>query len=487
MHVRGGRGQRRPAAVVLIVAALLVALATGPAAVTDEPVRAAGSTQTDPVSPAQTDPRPNIVVILTDDQRRDSMRFMPAVQRLLVAHGTRYTKAMVPTSLCCPSRATILTGSYAHTNRLFGNGDVGGARLGGWRRFFRTGAEQRTMAVALHDAGYRTALIGKYLNYFGVESEREIGPGYVPPGWDEFDVLMSSHGSYYNYRLSDGSIYGYEPAAYSTDVFAARAVNFLETTPPDQPLLLFFAPYAPHLRYTPAPRHVGSLDGVLPPYTAPTLRQPLRTMPRWMRTRRHFTQAEVDRVRQRQQESLLAVDEAVESIHQAMQQVGRDGNTLFVYTSDNGYFWGEHRVIGKDAPYKDATYVPMVLRWDGRVPAGTTSGRLVLNVDLAETITRAAGTPMRTDGLDMLGARKRQGFVLEAMYGYNDRPAYCGWRTRNRMYVQWATGEQELFDYRLDPNERHNLAGRDGWADVQRRMREKAQAACVPRPPGFRW
>ena len=425
------------------------------------------------------DKRPNIVVILTDDQRRDSLTYMPAVQRLLVDQGTRYTNAMVPTSLCCPSRATILTGLYAHSTKVFGNGDIGGKKYGGWRRFKRAGMEKRTMGVALKRQGYRTALIGKYLNFFGRDSKK----GYVPRGWDTFSTTMSSHGSYYGYRLNDGTRYGDAPEDYSTDVFAAKANDFIRSTPVGQPLFLFFSPFGPHAPYKPAPRHDGSLDGLLPPFKAKTLHQKLSTMPKWMRQRRHFTRADVDLTRQKQQEALLSIDEAVESFHTSLQATGRDRNTLYVFMSDNGYFWGEHRIIGKDAPYKDSTYIPMVVRWDGRVPAGVIDDRIVLNVDLARTVAEAAGATMRTEGLNMFGAKKRKGFVLEAMNGYNNRPAYCGWRTKHRMFVRWATGERELYDYRTDPHERHNLAEKPKWAKVRRAMKAKAQKHARRRCP----
>jgi arylsulfatase A-like enzyme len=390
---------------------------------------------------------------------------------------------MVPTSLCCPSRSTILTGLYAHTSRLFGNGDVGGPRYGGWRRFHRLGLEKRTLGPALQAAGYRTALIGKYLNFFGKYSP----PRYRPPGWDTFAAFMSSHGSYYAYHLSDGTYHGLEPQDYSTDVLASRATDFISTTPVDQPLFLYFAPFGPHAPYTPAPRDLGTLDGKLTPYTAATLHQPLRTMPVWMQNRRHFTQDEVDKTRQPQLEALMSIDDAVGSIVQSLQQGNRDRDTLFVFMSDNGYFWGEHTIIGKDSPYDASTRIPMVIRWDGHTPPASTSGRIVLNVDIAQTIAAATGASMQTDGLDILGAKARKGFVLEAMDGYNYRPAYCGWRTRNRMFVQWNTGEQELFDYRLDPAERTNLAHRQAWRPVKKELRAKAFAACRPVPPHFHW
>jgi len=467
----------RAALVTAVVAALVSLTLGGPG------VAAPGDPGSPVADDAPGDQRPDVVVILTDDQRRESMTYMPAVQRLLVDQGTRYPQAMVPTSLCCPSRATILTGLYAHSTKVFGNGDVGGPRYGGWRRFFRAGMEDRTVAVTLHRMGYRTGLFGKYLNYFGELS----APGHVPPGWDSFTTTMSSHGSYYDYSLNDGTYHGSAPEDYSTDVFAGRATEFVRSTPVDQPLFLFFAPFGPHAPYTPAPRHDGSLAGVLPSYTAPTLHQRLSTMPRWMRQRRHFSQAAVDRMRQKQQEALLSIDEAVEAIHDSLAETGRDRDTLFVFMSDNGYFWGEHRIIGKDSPYKDSTYIPMVVRWDGHVPAGRVDDRIVLNVDLARTVAESAGAFMLTEGLSMFGTEERTGFVLEAMDGYNNRPAYCGWRTKNRMFVRWDGGERELFDYRLDPAERRNLAEKPRWAKVRRSMREKAFAACSPRLPHFSW
>ena len=469
---------RTPVVFVVVAAAWTLTLAGAPG------VAAPG--RTGPlVKPAVSthDSRPNVVVIVTDDQRRETMPYLPAVQRLLVEQGTRYTQAMVPTSLCCPSRASILTGLYAHSSKVFGNGDIGGPRYGGWRRFHRAGMEDNTIAVALKNVGYRTALIGKYLNYFGENAVE----GYVPPGWDTFTTPLSNHGSYYTYRLNDGTYHGSAPEDYSTDVFAARATEFIRSTPVEQPLFLYFAPYGPHAPYTPAPRHVGAFAGVLPAYTPATLHQKLSTMPRWMREREHFTQADVDLTRQKQHEALLSVDEAVQAIHDALQETGRNQDTLFVFMSDNGYFWGEHRIIGKDSPYKDSTYIPMVVRWDGHVPAGATDDRIVLNIDVARTVSLAAGASMSTEGLNMVGNERRKGFVLEAMDGYNDRPAYCGWRTKHRMFVRWDGGERELFDYRLDPDERRNLAEKPKWADVRRSMRDKAFEACSPRLPRFNW
>jgi N-acetylglucosamine-6-sulfatase len=255
----------------------------------------------------------------------------------------------------------------------------------------------------------------------------------------------------------------------------------------DQPLFLYFAPFGPHAPYTPAPRHLNTFAGRLPQYTAATLTTRRRTMPLWMEQREHVTQAEVDLTRERQTEALLSIDDAVGDIVSALQRTGRDRNTLFIFMSDNGYFWGEHGIIGKDSPYDESTRIPMVLRWDGHVPPGVRDERIVLNVDIARTITKATGAAMETDGLNILGRRARDGFVLEAMNGYHDRPAYCGYRTRDLMFVQWATGEQEMFDYRVDPDEQHNLAHRRAWHDVKHELKAKAKLACRPLPPHFHW
>lgn len=486
MLVRPGSRARRTA-VVAVVTAVLGSLVSGSdvglAASPPTPSPPPTVTATAPPVDQPVDLRPNVVVVLTDDQRRDTLPYMPRVQQLLVEKGVSYSNAMVPTSLCCPSRATLLTGLYAHTLRTYGNGDVGGPSRGGWPRFQKSGAEKRTMAVALRRAGYRTALVGKYLNFFG----KYAGYDYSPPGWDVFSTFMSRHGRFYNYRLNDGTWHGRTPADYSTDVFAAKATEFIRSTPSDEPLFLFFAPYGPHAPYKPAERHMGAMEGVMPDYEARTFRQKRRTMPRWMRARPSATRADVTKTRLRQIESLLSVDESVGAIHDALADTGRDRNTLYLFLSDNGYFWGEHRIIGKDAPYQDATEIPMVARWDGHLPAGVTDDRIVLNVDVARTVMEATGAGMRTDGLDMFGPARRGGFALEAMEGYHVRPAYCGYRTRHRMYVRWATGEQELFDYRLDPDERRNLAGKPAWNDVRKRMRTKARKSCLPTPPKFDW
>lgn len=451
----------------------------------------------DPVVTSRGD-RPNVVLIVTDDQRVESLASMPQVQRLLVEKGTRFSRGMVPTALCCPSRSAILTGLYSHNTRVFGNGDIGGPAFGGWPQFHRRGLEFRTINTALHRAGYQTAFFGKYLNDFSKYSP----DGYQPPGWDRFTAFKFSRGAYFNYRLTDGSTHGAAPEDYSTDVLAERATDFIRGTPKRKPVFVMFSPYGPHNPYVPAPRH-ATVPVQVPdtrgsrPSAADVLPDPEPTFlgvspgridrPNWA-TRRAANGGDLGaEVAVAQTRTLLSVDDAVASLMRTMRATGRARDTLFVFLSDNGYLWGEHGLVGKDVPYSPATRVPLVIRWDGKVAAGEVDRRLALNVDLAGTIAAAARVPMTTDGLDLLGNRTRSGFVLEAIAGYRGRPAYCGWRTKHRMYVRWATGRTELYDYRVDPGEEHNLAGNPAAQQIEQRMHAKAKRACQPTPPGFDW
>ncbi len=432
-------------------------------------------------------PRPNIVLVVTDDQRADTLAGMTQVNDLLADKGVRFSNGMVPTNLCCPSRSTILTGLYAHHTRVFGNGDIGGSRFGGWAQFHRRGLEYRTIATALQARGYRTGFFGKYLNDFS-----KLSPdGYTPPGWDTFTAFKYSRGAYFGYRLSDGSYHGTSPRDYSTDVLARRARRFVRNTPGDEPLFLMFTPYGPHSPYVPAPRDAGRVRPLATDLLPQALRAPapaedVSTLPRWKRKRQTPSDVQ-ESIRSGQTATLRSVDDAVASLVATMRRADRVHDTLFVFMSDNGYLWGEHGLVGKDNPYDAGTRIPLVVRWDGHVQRGVVDDRLALNVDVAGTLARAAGASMQTDGLDLLGDRTRQGFPVEAMAGYRHRPPYCGWRTKRWLYVRYATGRSELYDYVTDPFEQRDLAGDPSVADVQTRLRALATEHCSPEPPGFDW
>lgn len=431
------------------------------------------------------DSRPNVVVVLTDDQRVGTVRRMPILWSLIRQNGVLFRNAMVPTSNCCPSRASILTGLYAHSTGVYSNQ----APYGGWRAFHDRGMENRTIAVALHNAGYRTGLVGKYLNGGFTP---QAAAGYVPPGWD-YLLTFTDHVGYYNYSLTDGTTHGFLRRDYSTDVLRQRAVRFIRSTPAEKPLFLYFAPFGPHRPFTPAPRHQGYWTGRLPSYRPPSVTENVGDKPPWIRRYSRVRQSKIDAKLARAQEALMSVDEALGRIAGALEDTGRMSNTLFIFLSDHGLLMGEHHLFSrKNLPYKQSTSIPMIVRWDGHVAPNSVDSRLALNVDLARTIARAAGVRMTTQGLDLLGSDTREGFPLEATKRYPhdnapDRPAYCGYRDPGWLYVQYATGEQELYSYEADPHELQNLAGRASHKQQLDSLRASAMASCRPLPPDFAW
>jgi len=427
--------------------------------------------------------RPDIVLVVTDDQHRGTLGWMPAVNNYFVRHGIRFSRAMVPTSVCCPSRASLLTGEYAHTTKVWSN-------KAGWSEFVDAGMESKTVAVWLRRSGYRTGLVGKYLNAYGGTRP--------PPGWRVWHAFRGGNASYYDYKLlhTDGSItrYGSDAASYSTDVLRRYALRFIANTPKEKPFFLYLAPYAPHEPSTAAPRHlhlaapVGSFD-------PPSVRESdLSDKPLWIQRLPAVSSATIQDIRVRQYRSLRSVDEAVAAILEAQRARRRLRNTLLIVVSDNGLMWGEHRVLGKFVPYSGATRVPLAIAWPARLPEGKMSARLALNIDIPVTIAAAAGAPHAdVAGRNLLERWRRYGFVLEAssahLPGSNgtnvERPAYCGWRTARYLFVHYGNGREELYDYARDPWELQDR--RRTAPDLQRNLRRRARAACFPEPPGFNW
>jgi len=427
--------------------------------------------------------RPDIILIVTDDQRVGTLEWLPTVENYFVAHGIRYSRAMVPTAVCCPSRASLLTGEYSHTTGVWSN-------IAGWRRFRDAGMESKTVAVWLRRSGYRTGLVGKYLNGF-----HGSGP---PPGWRVWHSFTSSNVGYYDYELmhTDGSTtrYGFGAASYSTDVLRRYALRFIANTPREKPFFLYFAPFAPHEPATPAPRHVN-IAAPIGSFSPPSVTESdLSDKPQWIQRLSPVSSGVIQDLRVRQYRSLRSVDEAVAAILEAQRARRRLRNTLLIFVSDNGLMWGEHRVMGKFVPYRGATRIPLAIAWPRRLPEGGVRARLALNIDIPVTIAAAAGAAHDdVAGRNLLQYWRRYGFVLEAASanfpgpnGTNvTRPAYCGWRTARYLFVHYSNGCEELYDYVNDPWE---LSDRRGTApDLQRSLRRRARDACRPVPPGFSW
>jgi len=443
--------------------------------------------------------RPNVVIVLTDDQRWDQLGMMPTVRKQLRANGRTFRNAFAVDPLCCPSRVSLLRGQYPHTTRIYRiSGPLGGAKA------FRTnGGEATTIATMLDDAGYRTAMVGKYLNGYG-----ESDFGHVPSGWDVWRAF-STTGSvpYFDYRMSvDGSTvsFGDSPRDYATDVLARQATGFVRSTPKGTPLFLLLSTGAPHAPSTPAPRHAGSgrCDARRPP---PSFGEPrIGDKPRYVASR-GWNPTLAARARRQRIDScraLLAVDDAVRKVLRALQDTGRMRSTLIVFTSDNGALYGEHRLFGKKVPYEESIRVPMIVRYDPLTRGRRVSdGRLVINTDVTATALDAAGVepPYRLEARSLLPAlsgraRPRRTAILVEHYdppGANGYvPTYCAVRTRRHAYVRYDADadpvNEELYDVRRDPYQLRNLMR---TRPVPRRLRndllDRLRDLCSPVPPGF--
>lgn len=433
------------------------------------------------VAPAQA---PNIVLILTDDQRFDTLWAMPTVESQLVAKGIEFTKGYISNPVCCPSRSSILTGEYSHSTGVYTNHPS--QPYGGFPAFH----DQSTVATWLHGGGYRTALIGKYLNgYTG---------SYVPPGWDRWFVTWDG-GGYYDYSAnSNGNVttYGSASKDYSTDVLAARATDFITSTKDSQPLFLYFAPHAPHAPATPAGRDAQAFSH-LAPWRPPSYNEgDVSDKPGYVRAERALSGSvaeSVDQFRLDQYRSLLATDRAVASILDALTVSGRLSNTMIVFMSDNGMLWGEHRWHNKLVPYEESLKVPFVIRYDPLIASARTDPRLVVNIDLAPTFAQLAGVNApNVEGRSLLPLLRstrgpwRADFLMEHVrMDPGGVPTYCGVHSERYVYVDYVTGEEELYDLARDPYEMQNVLKSAGYAKVLLAMRRRLKQLCDPVPPGF--
>lgn len=428
--------------------------------------------------------KPNIVVILTDDQPAGTMWALPKTQKLLSDKGMTLDNLFIPTSACCPSRASLLTGEYAHDTGVYSNEPV----YGGWKNYRKNGNEKDSLPVWLHDEGYATGLFGKYMNGYNVRTAKD----YTPPGWDEWLTFTSEKnatGAYYNYYLTDGTVHGRNDDDYSTTVLSRRAMVFIKSVPVEQPLFLYFAPYAPHSPGVPREGDSGKYA------KQPALRNSMvnandvSSKPQWVQRVPQYSlarQAALDKRYLASMETLIAVDDAVEDIIQTLEATGRLKDTLIVYMSDNGYMWGRSRLQYKTLPYDGATRVPGIIRWDGRIQAGTSDSRPVNNLDITATIADAVGLNKKLEGYSLLGKERRDGSLLESV-AKQGHPAYCGWRTEEYLFVRWATGEEELYNYNKDPDESKNLAYTPQSQETVDELRERTRKECDPTPPGFSW
>ena len=427
---------------------------------------AAGATGIAAAAPERSRPvdqRLNVVLILSDDERSDGTTVMKNVQKLLLDHGVNFTNAHVTTSMCGPSRASILTGQYAHHTGVVDN--FGPHAYPAFKDQFND------LPVWMHAAGYQTALVGKYINgYTGL-----AGHHMVPAGWDDWQVMDSiPMEAYYNYEINDNGHlerYGNKPSDYSTTVLAHKAVQFIQKA--RHPFFLYFAPVAPHLPAIPDKQDQGKLENIAPIHS-PAFNQKNIGKEPWRFWHKDMLSAAaqlyINHVRIRQEESLLALDRSVKSVVQALKARHELNRTVILYTSDNGFLWGEHRLGGKVWPYQESTHVPLIVRapW---TTSPERNNQPVLNIDLASTISALAGvTPqLPQDGRSLVPFLHdeqvpwRHAFLVEYLgkdlLHSGGPPPYVALQTRRNLYVAYRNGWRELYNLRRDPWELNNIAG----------------------------
>ncbi|MFL5871483.1 MAG: sulfatase [Solirubrobacterales bacterium] len=442
----------------------------------------------------QNPPPPNVVVIMTDDQTQASLPVMPNVESLLVDRGTTFQNNFTNWPLCCPSRSTFYTGEYAHNHHVLGNGPPDG----GFTKF----NDSSTLPVWLQAAGYQTVHIGKYLNGYG---EGTTDPTYVPPGWNEWYAASGgTTQSVYDYVLNQNHQlvnYGETAAEFKQDVFSNLAVDAINRHVSGGPFFLGVMYTAPHSggpnpnpqppanccngAPKPAPRHANSFDNAPLPIPPNFNESDVSDKPAAIQSLPPIDAAAFSDVTRRYRcriESLLSVDDGVGRIVDALNRGGELDNTLIVFTSDNGFFAGEHRVrTGKNRVYEEAIRVPLVIRGPD-VPEGATVDDLSINADLAPTIADAAGaTPgLPQDGRsllpfaahpDRLHGRElliEKGNILDTDddVGAVQSGEFAAIRTSRYIYVENATGERELYDLAADPYELSNQVANPAYAPV---------------------
>lgn len=466
--------------VVVLVSLVVVSAACG----SDAP--AERSTATVP----QADPdAPNVVVIMTDDQTVEQLRVMDRTRELLADQGTTFSNFVTSFPLCCPSRATFLTGQYAFNHGIVDNiGPDGG--------YYQLD-NRNTLAVWLQRAGYTTDFVGHYLYRYGTRERTE-----VPPGWDRwFSTIDPSTFRYFGYTVNDGGTlreFGHAAEDYQTDVMADRAVEEVRRLADgDRPFFLNFWTLAPHvaepensddpdLSAVPAPRHAGTFEQDW--WTAEQVpsfnEEDVSDKPLYVQLNGRFlpvTAIAAQAHHQRALESLLAVDEAVGRIVDALDETGELANTVILFTSDNGYLQGEHRFRdAKSLPYEESIRVPLIIRGPG-FPSGATAPQLTANIDLAPTILDLAGVEggLPTDGesLVALAADPSPPADDRAVYLQNGPqeqgatiPHWDGVRVPGFTYVEYEQGGRELYDLALDPWQLDNAYGDPAYAEVQREL-----------------
>lgn len=444
--------------------------------------------------------RPNIIFILADDMEAAALDFMPLTMELIGKRGAQFNYFYVNNSLCCPSRATILRGQYMHNTQIAGNK----LPSGGFDKFHDLGLEANTFPVWLQQAGYNTALFGKYLNEYPGSSPQT----YIPPGWTEWYVPAAGNPyRNFNYTLNENGTlvsYGQNPEDYATDVISRKTQDFItQNVESGTPFFAFVSVFAPHTPSVPAPRHEGMYQMLELPRSPSFDEADISDKSQSFNELDPFSEKEIRKMEdlyRKRAESLQAVDELVQAVVTQIENLGQAENTYIIFTSDNGYHMGQHRLVqGKNTAFEEDILVPFIIRGPGISP-GTIIDVLAGNVDLAPTFADMAGVvpPDFVDGRSLLpilnnnetdswrsvyliergrgdpeaayrdiaiNSRRIDPGLLEPFdalgkpnYTWPFASPYAGIRTPTHCYLEFEIGDDELYDMVKDPYQLDNLA-----------------------------
>jgi N-acetylglucosamine-6-sulfatase len=411
--------------------------------------------------------RPNIIFILADDLDAASVSKVSSLTGYMADMGITFDNAFVTSSLCCPSRSTILTGQYPHNHLVRTNVPP----RGGFKTFRELGRERSTLATWLDDAGYETALFGKYLNGYG-----DYGRNHVPAGWDEW------YGTVGTTTLNqNGQLVTYEADTHLDDALSGLAQDFVRRQEhKDAPFFMYLSVHAPHVPAKPALRHENLYEGLQAPRPPSFDEANVSDKRGWVRSLSLDPTEEkrIDKLYPDRLRTMAAVGEMIGGLLRTLEQTGKLEHTYVVLTSDNGYHMGQHRLgLGKQTAYEEDIRVPLMVRGPG-LPAGVSRDEMVLNNDFAPPFADLAGfpPPASVDGRSFASLLdKRQGndpaswrtaFEIRTWNSKRNEtsyravtpvPPYRAVRTQRYLYVEYAAGERELYDLRKDPYELHNL------------------------------
>lgn len=401
--------------------------------------------------PRFNDTRPNFLIILTDDQRYDTMQYMPKTQSLIFDQGTDFPHAYITTPLCCPSRSSILTGMYAHNHGVLENNYE---------------LKQKTFFEYMHENGYNTGLVGKYLNSW----KGEMRP--------EFDYWVSyKHGEtrYLNPLLNVNGKWIRHQGEYVTYSLGNYAMDFLDqAAKKSKPFVLLLAVNAPHEPLTPAPEDI-SMELELPPRPPSFNEEDVSDKPAWMRLKddpmdeRNIQS--LDEFRRGQILTLIALDRTLEKIMVKLDETGEMDNTMIIFLSDNGVQWGEHRLTSKNTLFEESVRTPFAIRYPPLIAEPYVENKVIANIDIAPTLLELADIPIPQDmdGSSLVSLLTHQGEWREGVLleGWPQRGEYSAIHTEQYIYAEtlWdsfsPTPDQpqlELYDLEKDPYEMENIA-----------------------------